>query len=50
MNVHISILIFLERYGECLEKSKNGFPIVFSNLARPIGGGNFRYTIWAIKS
>ena len=41
---------FLERFGQYLKKSKNGFPIVFSNLARPMGGGNFRDTILVIQS
>jgi hypothetical protein len=43
-NVHISILkIFLERFGQYLKKSKNGFPIVFSkcDLARGGGGAKF---------
>ena len=31
---------FLERFGQYLKKSKNGFPIVFSNLARK-GSGVF---------
>ena len=30
----ITILIFVERFGPYLTKSKNGFPIVFSNLAQ----------------
>ena len=34
-NVPITILIFfLEQFGQYFKKSKNGFPIVFSNLAR----------------
>ena len=37
----ITILnFFLERFGQYLKKSKNGFPIVFSNLARK-GSGVF---------
>ena len=42
----ITILIFLERFDKYLEKSKNEFTIVFSNLARPMVGRYFRYTIW----
>ena len=33
-------IFFLERFGQYLKKSKNGFPIVFSNLARK-GSGFF---------
>ena len=33
---------FLERFGQYLKKSKKGFPIVFSNLARKGSRGFFQ--------
>ena len=33
---------FFERFGQYLKKSKNGFPIVFSNLARKGSRGFFQ--------
>ena len=39
-----------ERFDQYLKKSKNGFPIVFSNLAPPMGGCNFGDAIWVILS
>ena len=36
----ITILIILKRFGQYFQKSTNGFPIVFSNLARK-GSGFF---------
>ena len=41
---------YLEHFNRYLRKSKNGFPFVFSNLARPIVEGNFRDSIcmWSV--
>ena len=38
-------LIFFEAFRSVFKKVKNGFPIVFSNLARPMAGGYFRDTM-----
>ena len=37
------IIIFLEHFGHYLKKSKNGFPIIVSNLARK--GSGFFYML-----
>ena len=37
-------------FRSVLNKSQTGFPIVFSNTARLMGGSNFRDTILGIKS
>ena len=40
-----------ERFDQFKKRSKkNGIPFVFSNLARPMVGGNFTDTIWVILS
>ena len=41
MFIFLFYKIFLERFGQYFKKSKNGFPIVFSNLARKGSGVHF---------
>ena len=42
MSIFLFKNFFLERFGQYLKKSKNGFPIVFSNLAREGSRGFFQ--------
>ena len=41
-NIHFHFHAFLERFGSYLTKSKNGFPIAFSNLAQKGSGFFFK--------
>ena len=41
----ITFLNFFLCFEQCIKKSKNEFPIVFSNLARPMAAGYFRVFI-----
>ena len=44
------LILIKTSFDQRVKKSKNGFPIVFSNIAWPMRGGNFRDTIWVVLS